>query len=34
MIEGIRGVGYRGDIAIDDIAIVDGPCGGEFEKLP
>ena len=28
--EGIRGNGYRGDIALDDIAIADGPCTGNF----
>ena len=28
--EGIRGNGFKGDIGLDDIAIVDGPCGGIY----
>ena len=34
--EGIRGNGYQGDIAIDDIKLTDGQCAGagtcDFEK--
>jgi hypothetical protein len=29
IIEGTRGIGYRGDIAIDDITIQSGACGSK-----
>lgn len=28
--EGIRGSGYKGDIALDDISMVDGVCASKF----
>ena len=33
-IEGIRGSSYRGDIAIDDISVADGYCGGVVPPTP
>ena len=33
-IEGIRGASYRGDIAIDDISVADGSCGGTVPPTP
>ena len=26
MFQGVRGQGYQGDIAIDDVSFVNGPC--------
>ena len=28
--EGVRGVSYRGDIAVDDITVRDGSCSGKY----
>lgn len=28
VIEGIKGIGYRGDIGIDDVNIIIGVCSG------
>lgn len=28
MFEGVRGTGFKGDIALDDITIKSGQCGG------
>ena len=30
IVEGVRGSGYKGDIAVDDLNIVDGPCAGKL----
>lgn len=27
--EGVRGIGFQGDIAIDDITVTPGSCGGK-----
>jgi hypothetical protein len=28
LFEGVRGTSYKGDIAVDDISVVDGSCQG------
>ena len=33
VIEGVRGNGYKGDIAIDDVNIADGPCAGKIFSI-
>lgn len=34
MFEGVRGVSYKGDIALDDISVPEGPCAGRLKFIP
>ncbi|XP_053383677.1 MAM and LDL-receptor class A domain-containing protein 2-like [Mercenaria mercenaria] len=34
ILEGIRGYGYRGDIAVDDVELTEGSCGSQLTGVP